>query len=125
MTTKSMNREAVPASAPTAKPAPEPRRLRRALGRQPLGAVATAYLALLVLAGLLAPAIAPYSPDEQDLSTVLSGPSGAHWLGTDTVGRDVLSRLLYGINPALVNTLTALAVFLLLGVPLGILAGYR
>ncbi|MGW1671222.1 dipeptide/oligopeptide/nickel ABC transporter permease/ATP-binding protein [Streptomyces sp. NPDC002324] len=125
MTTNAMNREVSQASSPTVKPALEPRGLRRALGRQPLGAVATAYLALLVLAGLLAPAIAPYSPDEQDLSTVLSGPSGAHWLGTDTVGRDVLSRLLYGINPGLVNTLTALVVFLLLGVPLGILAGYR
>jgi peptide/nickel transport system permease protein len=125
MTTNAMNREVSQAPSPTVKPALEPRGLRRALGRHPLGAVATAYLVLLVLAGLLAPAIAPYSPDEQDLSTVLSGPSGAHWLGTDTVGRDVLSRLLYGINPALVNTLTALAVFLLLGVPLGILAGYR
>ncbi|MET7730391.1 dipeptide/oligopeptide/nickel ABC transporter permease/ATP-binding protein [Streptomyces sp. NPDC005402] len=124
-TTKSMNREVSQASSQPAKPSPGPHRLRRLLGRHPLGAVATAYLALLVLAGLFAPAIAPYSPNEQDLSTVLSGPSGAHWLGADTVGRDVLSRLLYGINPALVNTLTALAVFLLLGVPLGILAGYR
>ncbi|MFF4060155.1 dipeptide/oligopeptide/nickel ABC transporter permease/ATP-binding protein [Streptomyces sp. NPDC001668] len=125
MTTNAMNREVSQVPSQPVKSAPEPPGLRRALGRHPLGAVATAYLALLVLAGLLAPAIAPYSPDDQDLSTVLSGPSGAHWLGTDTVGRDVLSRLLYGINPALVNTLTALAVFLLLGVPLGIIAGYR
>ncbi|MEU6231150.1 ABC transporter permease, partial [Streptomyces sp. NPDC047042] len=125
MTTNAMNREVSQASSQPVKSAPEPSVLRRLLGRHPLGAVAAAYLALLVLAGLFAPVIAPYSPDEQDLSTVLSGPSGAHWLGADTVGRDVLSRLLYGINPALVNTLTALAVFLLLGVPLGILAGYR
>ncbi|MGQ4383764.1 dipeptide/oligopeptide/nickel ABC transporter permease/ATP-binding protein [Streptomyces sp. SAS_270] len=109
MTPKSMNLE----------------RLRRLAGRQPLGTVAATYLALLVLAGLLASVIAPYPPEEQDLSTVLSGPSGAHWLGTDTVGRDVLSRLLYGIDPALTNTLIALTVFLLVGVPLGILAGYR
>ncbi|MEU2914800.1 dipeptide/oligopeptide/nickel ABC transporter permease/ATP-binding protein [Streptomyces massasporeus] len=124
MTTNAMNPGVSPTSGP-AKPALGPYRLRRVLGRHPLGALAVAYLALLVLAGLLAPAVAPYPPDEQNLSTVLSGPSAAHWLGTDAVGRDVLSRLLYGINPALVNTLTALAVFLLLGVPLGILAGYR
>ncbi|MDX2939544.1 dipeptide/oligopeptide/nickel ABC transporter permease/ATP-binding protein [Streptomyces ipomoeae] len=124
MTTHSMSPE-TSGAAPTGLPTPEPHWLRRTLRRQPLGAVAAAYLVLLVLAGLLAPVIAPHPPAEQDLSTVLAGPSGAHWLGTDTVGRDVLSRLLYGIDPALVNTLIALAVFLLLGVPLGILAGYR
>jgi peptide/nickel transport system permease protein len=92
---------------------------------QPLGVAAAAYLVLLVLAGVLAPVLAPYDPAEQDLNNVLGGPSGSHWLGTDTLGRDVLSRLLYGIEPSLVNSLIAVAVFLVLGVPLGILAGYR
>ena len=102
-----------------------PHWVRRAVRHQPLGVVAAAYLVLLVLAGVLAPVLAPYDPAEQDLSNVLGGPSGSHWLGTDTLGRDVLSRLLYGIEPSLVNSLIAVAVFLVLGVPLGILAGYR
>ena len=102
-----------------------PHWVRRAVRHQPLGVAAAAYLVLLVLAGVLAPVLAPYDPAEQDLNNVLGGPSGSHWLGTDTLGRDVLSRLLYGIEPSLVNSLIAVAVFLVLGVPLGILAGYR
>ncbi|MER6574719.1 dipeptide/oligopeptide/nickel ABC transporter permease/ATP-binding protein [Nonomuraea sp. NPDC001023] len=96
-----------------------------ALRRRPLGAIAAAYLVLLIAAGLLAPALAPHPPQAQDLADVLAGPSAGHLLGTDTLGRDVLSRLLYGITPSLVNVVIALVVFLALGLPLGITAGYR
>jgi peptide/nickel transport system permease protein len=102
-----------------------PHWVRRAFIHQRLGVAALAYLVLLVLAGLLASVLAPYDPEQQDLNLVLSGPTADHWLGTDALGRDVLSRLLFGIQPSLVNSLIAVAVFLALGVPLGILAGYR
>ncbi|PKH38473.1 peptide/nickel transport system permease protein [Nocardioides alpinus] len=56
---------------------------------------------------------------------MLQGPSAEHWLGTDTLGRDVLSRMLYGISPTASGAAQALIVFLALGIPLGVIAGYR
>ena len=74
----------------------------------------------------LAPAwLAPYDPLEQDLGAVLQGPSAAHLLGTDDLGRDVLSRLMHGAQPALVGVALAVATLLVLALPLGIVAGYR
>ena len=93
--------------------------------QHPLGAVASVYLVLLVIVGLMASTLAPFDPAEQDLSNVLSGPTAEHWLGTDTLGRDLLSQLLYGIRPSLVGAVQALVVFLAVGVTIGILAGYR
>ncbi|WP_455835592.1 dipeptide/oligopeptide/nickel ABC transporter permease/ATP-binding protein [Pseudarthrobacter siccitolerans] len=92
---------------------------------QPLGVIATIFIFLIFVLGALAPAIAPFPPGKQDLLVTLSGPSSAHWLGTDTLGRDILSRLLYATVPSLTYALIALAVFLLIGVPLGIISGYR
>ena len=93
--------------------------------QHPLGAIASVYLVLLVIAGLMAASLAPFDPAEQDLSNVLSGPTSEHWLGTDTLGRDLLSQLLYGIRPSLVGAVQALVVFLAVGVTIGIVAGYR
>ncbi|MET0909429.1 MAG: dipeptide/oligopeptide/nickel ABC transporter permease/ATP-binding protein [Ilumatobacteraceae bacterium] len=90
----------------------------------PLGAIASLYLVLLVIVGLMASSLAPYDPAAQDLSNVLSGPTADHWLGTDTLGRDLLSQLLYGIRPSLVGAVQASIVFLTLGVTIGIIAGY-
>jgi peptide/nickel transport system permease protein len=87
--------------------------------------IAAAYLVLLVVAAAAAALIAPDDPDAQDLSTVLSGPSAGHWLGTDRLGRDVLSRLLFGARVTLIDVAIAMAVFLLIGIPLGVVAGYR
>ncbi|TVT45598.1 dipeptide/oligopeptide/nickel ABC transporter permease/ATP-binding protein [Amycolatopsis rhizosphaerae] len=101
------------------------RPLWTAIARYPVAAVAGLCLAALVLAALVAPLIAPGDPQYQDLSSVLSGPSGAHWLGTDRLGRDVLSRLLFGTQVTLLDVAIATAVFLALGVPLGVVAGYR
>lgn len=90
----------------------------------PAGTTAGVYLLVLVVVGLSAEQIAPYPLGKQDLSDVLSGPSSAHWLGSDTLGRDLLSQLLYSITPSLVATLEALVVFLSLGVVFGIVAGF-
>ncbi len=76
-----------------------------------LGIAAVAVLAVIVLVALLAPVVAPYDPDQPDLLDVLSGPSAAHWMGTDALGRDILSRLIWGsrltlAGPALVILLS-------------------
>ena len=96
----------------------------RALAHQPLAAISLGYLLLLVMAGLLASTLAPERPDQQDLLRTLQGPCSAHLLGTDTLGRDVLSRLLYGISPSLTNAVVAVVVFVCLGVPVGLVTGY-
>ena len=67
--------------------------------------------------------IAPFSPTAQDLANTLAGPSTAHPLGTDDLGRDVLSRLLYGGQVTLLGVVQAMVVFLLLGTTLGLIAG--
>jgi peptide/nickel transport system permease protein len=69
--------------------------------RRPLGAVGGAIILVMLLAAVLAPAIAPYDPVAVDFGAMLSKPSRAHWLGTDSFGRDVLSRLIYGSQTAL------------------------
>lgn len=102
-----------------------PHWVRRALRHQPIGVAAAVYLLLLTIVGIFASVLSPFDPLDQDLTTTLAGPSAQHWLGTDTLGRDVLSRLLVGIEPSLLNALVAVLVFLAIGVPLGILAGFR
>lgn len=81
-------------------------------------------LAVIVLAALFAPLLAPYDPIVQDLDSRLQGPTGAHLLGTDNLGRDTLSRLLYGLRPSLVSGLAAVAIAAVVGTSLGLLAGY-
>ena len=92
--------------------------------RKGLGVAALGWLLTVVAASILAPVIAPYQPDEQDLEHVLSGPSGEHLLGTGVLGRDVLSRLLHGGQVTLLGVVISCAIYLAVGVPLGILAGY-
>lgn len=93
--------------------------------RRPVAILSVGFLVLVALGGLLAPWLAPYDPQAQDVINSLQTPSLEHWLGTDTLGRDVLSRMLYGIEPTFAGAFQALVVFVALGVPLGVLAGYR
>jgi peptide/nickel transport system permease protein len=99
---------------------------RRVLGpfRRPLCAASGVFLVLLVAAVIAAPLIAPYAPLTQDLHAVFAGPSPRHPLGTDSLGRDVFTRLLYGGRVSLAGIVEAVAVMLVLGVPSGLLAGY-
>jgi peptide/nickel transport system permease protein len=92
--------------------------------RRPAGAAAVAWLVLVTGGAVFAPLAAPYDPQAQDLSHSLSGPSPQHLLGTDQLGRDVLSQLLFGARPALIGVASAVAVWLVLGVSLGVIAGY-
>jgi len=98
---------------------------RARTGRPPRRLVAGACLLLaLVAAALLAPAIAPYDPLRQDLANHLEPPSRQHPLGTDRLGRDVLSRLLFGARLSLAVGTAAVAGALAIGLVLGTLAGY-
>lgn len=81
-------------------------------------------LAAMVLMALFAPLLSPYAPDAQDLESVLSGPTQGHWLGTDNVGRDLLSRIIYGARVPLIVALLSTTASALIGVSLGLLAGY-
>jgi peptide/nickel transport system permease protein len=80
---------------------------------------------LIAVVALLAPALPLRSPYQVNLSQALSGPSSAHWLGTDEVGRDLLSRLVWGTRTTLLAALTATVVAGCIGVPLGMLSAYR
>lgn len=95
-----------------------------AIRRRPVTAVAFAVVAGVTAAVLAAPALAPHEPLAQDLLNTLAGPSASHPLGTDDLGRDVLSRLLYGGRPALAGVALAVLVFVVVGMFLGVLAGY-
>jgi peptide/nickel transport system permease protein len=96
----------------------------RRLIRRPLALAALTFLVALLVSVLAAPLIAPYSPTAQDLHHVFAGPGGAHLLGTDNLGRDVLSRLLYGGRVSFAGAGEAVATFLVLGAPAGLAAGY-
>ncbi|MGW0479194.1 ABC transporter permease [Nonomuraea sp. NPDC003214] len=89
-----------------------------------LALAGAALIVLVVLAALLAPWIAPYPADEVDPVNALLPPSGAHWFGTDQVGRDVLTRVLYGGRTSLSIAVAVLAVSAAVGVTLGVVAGY-
>lgn len=81
-------------------------------------------LVILFLTAIFAPLLAPYSPYQQNLNSILEQPNRTHLLGTDPIGRDTLSRLIYGTRTALIVGFVALAIASLLGVTLGLLAGY-
>lgn len=97
----------------------------RRLKRYPLGMLALALLALFILMALLAPWVAPYSYEAQDLENVLAAPTGAHWFGTDDLGRDILSRLIWGARPSLLVGVIGVGIGAVLGLPFGLWAGFR
>jgi len=92
--------------------------------RQPLAAVGILLLAAFVFGGLLAPWLAPHAPASIDLIHRLESPSAAHWAGTDELGRDIFSRLLWGARLSLAVSVSVVAISLALGLSIGGLAGY-
>lgn len=98
----------------------------RRLRRKRLAMVSLVIIAVIYGAGLFAPLVAPYSYRAQDLDRPLEGPSADHWLGTDRLGRDMLSRTIYSARTTLiVTTAVVLSGSLIIGNGLGLLAGYR
>jgi peptide/nickel transport system permease protein len=88
------------------------------------GALSLSFLVLLALLSIFGPWIAPYSPTAQDIDAALAPASAQHWLGADDLGRDTLSRLIYGGMASLYASFLAVAIAILIGVPVGVLAGY-
>jgi len=82
-------------------------------------------LAVLTLSAIFAPWVAPYDPDQVDLAAVYANPSSAHWLGTDGLGRDIMSRMIYGARTALLAPLIVVITSTVVGILLGLLAGWR
>jgi len=100
------------------------RTLRRLRGN-PMGVVGGVLLLIVVLAGVFAPLLAPYPPTEAHFSAPFQQPATVGFaLGTDDLGRDVLSRVLYGIRASLEVGALSVLVAVVVGVPLGLLAGY-
>ena len=99
-------------------------RIRRRFFRRPM-AVGGLVLALLFgLMAIFAPLIAPYSPGETDFAAPLAGPSADHLLGADELGRDTFSRIVYGARASMQVGVLSTALAMLVGVPLGLIAGY-
>mgnify|MGYP001233857832 CR=1 FL=1 len=105
----------------------ERRRYHRALARfkrHKMAVVGAVFLALVILVAAAAPTLTPYRFDRQDLLATYSPPSARHWAGTDSLGRDVLSRLMYGARVSMSVGVMTLLLVLAIGVPMGVTAGY-
>jgi peptide/nickel transport system permease protein len=98
--------------------------LRRDVISQPLAAAGILLVLLFVAMALLAPWLAPANPSSIDLLHRLAPPSAHHWFGTDELGRDILSRIIYGARLSLTVAVSVVACSLSLGIILGGLAGY-
>ncbi len=97
----------------------------RLTGSNAIVGMAVLILALLCFLAIFADVVTPYDPLRQNLIKALQGPSAEHWLGTDDLGRDVLSRLIYGCRIAVIAAAEATTIAVLLGVPIGLFIGYR
>lgn len=99
-------------------------KLRRMARQNKLAAFSAVLIALVLLLAVFAPLVAPYGEAEQDVLARLQPPSAAHWFGTDELGRDVLSRILYGSRLSLAIGILPSVISLVIGIVLGLLAGY-
>jgi peptide/nickel transport system permease protein len=96
----------------------------RRLARNPSAAVGGALVGFFVVMALAAPWLAPYDPVTTNWLALRKPPSAAYWLGTDELGRDILSRILWGARASLLAGALSVALALAIGVPLGVLSGY-
>jgi peptide/nickel transport system permease protein len=102
---------------------PGRRALKRLARRRPAMA-AFGVVVFFVLLALLAPEVAPYDPLATNWSAIRKAPSAAHWFGTDEIGRDVLSRVVWGTRASLLAGIVSVSISLACGIPIGLLAGY-
>jgi len=102
----------------------EPRRVLRVLYRRKAVLLAISIILVFSLVAILAFYLSPYDPYQQDLTSVLLKPSAKHLLGTDVLGRDVLSRIIYGTRVSFLVGIVAVGIAALIGMTLGLMAGY-
>ncbi|MBA3506427.1 MAG: ABC transporter permease [Betaproteobacteria bacterium] len=114
---------ALPVSAPAMPAVPRAHPFRRLLRRRG-AAVGLIVIAVFVVLALLASFIAPHDPLATSWTAIRKAPSGAHWFGTDEIGRDVLSRVVWGARASLLAGVVSVLISLSIGVPVGLLAGY-
>ncbi len=94
------------------------------LMRHSAGRIGTIVVFLFVATACLAPLLAPYDPLATDWGALRQAPSAAHWFGTDDLGRDVLSRVIWGSRASLLVGVLSVALAMAVGVPLGLISGY-
>lgn len=99
-------------------------RFVRRLTRTPLGAISAGVVLLYLLVALFAPLIAPYPPEATSLAARLQPPSSEHWLGTDVLGRDIFSRVLYGTRVSLLVGILTVLITATFGTLIGALGGF-
>ncbi|KAB1641218.1 dipeptide/oligopeptide/nickel ABC transporter permease/ATP-binding protein [Gulosibacter chungangensis] len=109
---------------PEARQASNVGRVVARLFKQPTTVISLIYIVLLVLVAVASPWITPYDPNQTNYAEVFSPPSAEHLLGTDDMGKDVLSRLMFGAQAVLLVALGSVAIALVIGVPLGLLFGF-
>ena len=113
-----------PAAAPRAGRPSRLARVLRFMRRQPLLCMGLFLVGSITFASVAAPLLSPYSPSAMNLDAILAPPSSAHWLGTDSLGRDILTRLLYGGRVSLWVGFVAVGISVSIGASLGLVAGY-
>jgi len=114
-----------PAAFPEIVPAQsEFRRVMRIFFGRKLAIVGFVLVALLIITAIFAPWMAPYPPNTINMAQTLAKPSTEHWLGNDNLGRDVLSRLIYGARTSLIIAVGATVVSIILGETLGLIAAH-
>ncbi|TAM90463.1 MAG: ABC transporter permease, partial [Candidimonas sp.] len=114
------------AATPIAAPAP-PRRRNRSWNkfrRNHSAMLGAGIIVLFILMAILAPLIAAQDPLQVGFTAIRKAPSAAHWFGTDELGRDLFSRVVYGARASLLAGVVSVLIALLIGVPLGLISGY-
>ena len=100
------------------------RRVIRVFFGRKLAVVGLVLIVFLIITAIFAPWLAPYPPNDINMAQTLAKPSAEHWLGTDNLGRDVLSRIIYGARTSIIIAVGATAVSVILGEALGLIAAY-
>jgi len=116
-----------PFAAAAAAPGAPPRRRSRAWGKfkhNRIAMIGAGIVLFFVVVALLAPLVATHDPFQTSFSTIRKPPSAQFWLGTDELGRDVFSRMVYGARASLMAGLVSVLIAMAVGVPFGLLAGY-
>jgi peptide/nickel transport system permease protein len=108
----------------TTKRITEAQRFRRVFFSRKVVLFGLIIIAILIFTAIFAPLLAQYDPYQQNMAEVLLKPDAQHWLGTDTIGRDILSRVIYGSQNSLLVGIVALAIASTVGMSLGLVAGY-
>lgn len=99
-------------------------RALRSLARNPSAIFGGVIVSAFVVVSIAAPLVAPYAPTASDWGQIRQPPSAAHWMGTDDLGRDILSRLIWGARASLMAGVVSVLIALAIGAPFGMIAGY-